>query len=67
MFPAPSLVFSTLYVGFAALLSTFVFLLLVFPGPGAGSLDCLRYASRSSDQPKQPVRRAHVFDLLETP
>ncbi len=67
MFHAPASVFPTLNGGDAAILYTFVFLLLVFTGPGAWSLDGLRKARRSSDQPRKPVQRAHVFDLLETP
>lgn len=67
MFHAPANAFPNLNGGDAAILFTFVFLLLVFTGPGAWSLDGLRNARRSPDKPRKPARRAHVFDLLETP
>lgn len=67
MFHAPHSVYPVLNGGDAAILYTFAFLLLVFAGPGAWSLDGLRNARRASAQVRKPARRARVFDLLETP
>lgn len=66
MFHAPASVFPALNGGDAAILYTFVFLLFVFTGPGAWSLDNWREA-RPKQESKPPRERALVYDLLENP
>ena len=73
MFHAPVSFFPALNGGDAAVLYTFVFLLLVFAGPGAWSLDGLR-RDKSPDQrngadarPKVRSERALIYDLLHNP
>lgn len=72
MFHAPASFYPVLNGGDAAILYTFVFLLLVFAGPGAWSLDGLRRQGaanvrKGNNSLKGPARRALVYDLLEHP
>lgn len=76
MFHAPANFYPVLNGGDAAILYTFVFLLLVFTGPGAFSLDGLfkrGAGERNERRPpaetplSAPKRRALVYDLLANP
>lgn len=81
MFHAPANFYPVLNGGDAAILYTFVFLLLVFTGPGAFSLDELLRrkgssiprekteppAAHATTQQRKPKRRALIYDLLENP
>ncbi|RYZ12324.1 MAG: DoxX family protein [Alphaproteobacteria bacterium] len=73
MFHAPASFFPVLNGGDAAILYTFVFLLLVFAGPGAWSLDGMKREKSPVDRKSADVRpkvrseRALVYDLLHNP
>ena len=72
LFHAPASFYPALNGGDAAILFSFVFLLFVFTGAGAWSLDGLKDSlasgkTRRSGPAKRSGRRAIVYDLLENP
>lgn len=76
MFHAPANFYPVLNGGDAAILYSFVFLLLVFTGPGAFSLDGLSKRGAVDQSGRQPPagtglpaskRRALVYDILANP
>lgn len=71
MFHAPASVYPALNGGDAAILYTFVFLLFVFTGPGAWSLDNWLKASREgrsdAEAAPRPHKKAFVYRLLQRP
>ncbi len=71
MFHAPASFYPTLNGGDAAILFSFVFLLFVFTGPGAWSLDGLRNARASNRTPRlgqvKRSERAIIYSLLQNP
>jgi putative oxidoreductase len=67
MFHAPASFYPVLNGGDAAILYTFVFLLFVFTGPGAFSLDGWRRTHATGEPKESGYRRARVYDLLANP
>jgi putative oxidoreductase len=67
MFHAPASFYPALNGGDAAILYTFVFLLFVFTGPGAWSLDALKGEMRPRQIKGSGRRRALVYDLMQNP
>ena len=66
MFHAPANFYPALNSGDAAILYAFVFLLLLFAGPGAWSVDGWRKV-KSKGTSSQPNDRALLYDLLDHP
>ncbi len=67
MFHAPASFYPALNGGDAAILFTFVFLLFVFTGPGAFSLDGLKGTKTLDKLKGSGQRRALMYQLMENP
>lgn len=67
MFHAPASFYPALNGGDAAILYTFVFLLFVFTGPGAFSLDSVKRTKGSDTVKGSRQQRALMYQLMENP